>query len=370
MRRPGYLRLRVPIVTEPTPCQCESAGRYCSRWGKTVDPATWNVCQAYPQLAVARQNGEDGPRIDFGGDPILEPCRNLGPPLGRIAAPTGSLPVYRCDHPAMGETCGAECLGCDYRDREPSLPPTWDEMIPCNRTGRPVGRIATGVVTAPRFKSTIGATLQGLQAGGWERPLIFAEPGSLIPAGWEGDVIQRSRPLGCWANWWLSLSELWQLDPNADAYCVFQDDLGILPADRSGETFRQYVGRSLWPNPKADVASLYCSEAYAQSSQGWFRLDIPWVYGALAIVFTSTALIDFLRWSLPWALAAKEIDFTGVRNNDTCVGRWQAATGRAIYYPFPSLIQHMGDTSTVWAPERSRNEGRRKACLFVGDLTG
>jgi hypothetical protein len=51
---------------------------------------------------------------------------------------------------------------------------------------------------------------------------------------------------------------------------------------------------------------------------------------------------------------------------DSLIGDWIASRGKTISYPVPSLIQHVGNTSTIW--NNSPNVGWRKADWFAGDL--
>jgi hypothetical protein len=150
-------------------------------------------------------------------------------------------------------------------------------------------------------------------------------------------------------------------EPAADAYLMVQDD--SIFYDR--EDLSTYLQSVLWPDEPVGAVSLYCPQIYTQTEPGWHRRADVWVYGALAFLFPRDSAKRFIadltvlehRWSQRNEGRA-QIDLT--------IGQWAQRNALPIYYPTPSLVQHIGDTSTLWA--RARALGARKADRFAGDL--
>ena len=84
-------------------------------------------------------------------------------------------------------------------------------------------RWSVGVTAAPRAIPTLRTCLSSLASAGWTSPRIFAEPDCDVPSGY--DITRRATCLGAWPNWYLSLAELVMVDPLADCYGLFQDDV-------------------------------------------------------------------------------------------------------------------------------------------------
>ena len=128
---------------------------------------------------------------------------------------------------------------------------------------------------------------------------------------------------------------------------------------------RQYLESFLWPDDGACIASLYCSTKYVQETAGWHKFDKSWVWGAVAFVFSRDALKAFI--SSPIVFDHRELpDDQGLIEIDVLIGKVAVALDIPIYYPSPSLVQHIGTISTLWDTARAVN-GRR-ASQFLGDL--
>jgi hypothetical protein len=159
----------------------------------------------------------------------------------------------------------------------------------------------------------------------------------------------------------LALLELLMRDPWADAYLIAQDDALFYDA----ENLREYLETALWPAGNLGAVSLYCSSAYTRTESGWHRHEGMWQWGAMAFVFPRESAKLFMtdpgvlehRWCQRNA---------GCANIDTEIGLWSRRTRRPIYFPTPSLVQHIGDVSTLWPGARAT--GRRCADRFAGDM--
>lgn len=247
---------------------------------------------------------------------------------------------------------------------EQLLPP------PTQRHGAKVERWAIGVTTAPRQQPTLNRTLASLDAAGFSDPLIFAEPGSPIDAGWKEKVIRRDRRLGGWGNYIASLVELLVRRPDADAYLMLQDD--VLFAENVGNVRAYLEDHVLWPAEKLACVSLYCSSAYSAVRAGWHAMiGRPWIWGALAFLFSPDAAWRMLGHDLIAGHARRQVMKRGfrpetVRRIDDAIGRYAKSAGLPIWYCSPSLCQHIGDHSTL--REQQTNTGRRRADRFIGSM--
>ena len=129
------------------------------------------------------------------------------------------------------------------------------------------------------------------------------------------------------------------------------------------ENLREYLESLIWPRD-IGVVSLYSSRAYTQAEPGWYLLPRTWVWGALAFIFPRERAKEFVsdrrvlrhRWNT-WN--------NGCANIDSVIGQWASRGQLKIYYPSPSLAQHVGEMSTIW--KWTRASGHRRADCFAGD---
>jgi hypothetical protein len=258
----------------------------------------------------------------------------------------------------------------DLQDRSPadvagparSRSRSFEQLIPRpkHRSGSPVRTWAVGVTTAPREAPTLLECLTSLSRAGWPAPRLFVDGPVPIPDEFADLPRTHREPrLGAWPNYYLALTELLMREPSADAYMIVQDD--TLFSSLSG--LRVYLERILWPGRQPGVASLFCSRADTQPQAGWYRFEGVWVWCALAFVFSRAAAQRFMadrdvvlhRWSKTR---------NGLADISWRVGKWAHSNDVPIYYPTPSLVQHIGDVSALW--EGVRAFGNRRAAWFAG----
>ena len=313
----------------------------------------WELCQGsakHRRLWEARYGVHDEPEIH-----VQPPCIHLGHRLGHVTSPMGTLPVFACRNVEICETTPYQCQGCEHRRESDGPRRTIDDVVPVVGVGPKVNRWAVGVTTAPRKEETFAASMRSILAAGFE-PHIFAEPDSPIPDEFSHlPLTQHRSKLGCWPNYYMALQEMLTRDPHADAYAIFQDD--IILASQT----KEFLERALWPTENLGVVSIYCSLAYAQEKPGWYTLDQKWVWGACAFIWPRHQLVHFLsNNAIHWRLTGRA---QGVRNIDIVVGNWAKEHSRPVWYCSPSLVQHIGNTSTLW--DSARATGKRKARDFV-----
>lgn len=233
---------------------------------------------------------------------------------------------------------------------------------PARRHGPTVRQWAVGVQTSPRREATLEACLTSLLRAGWDRPCLFIDSAVRVPdrfAHLPGTF--RDARMGAWPSYYLALAELMMRRPHADAYMLVQDDVVFF--DR--ENLRQYLEEILWPCRRPALVSLYCSAYDTQPQPGWHRRRRAWGAGPLAMVFPTPLAKAFVldenvfghRWDADPERAVRVVDV---------LDKWIRACRLDVWFPTPSLAQHIGETSTVW--DVARSTGPRRANRFAGDM--
>lgn len=224
--------------------------------------------------------------------------------------------------------------------------------------GRRIYSWAVGITTAHRRQPTVDRCLQSLRACGWQDLHIFVDGDVSLPESEVSDITTvRRPPAGAWRNFYLSLVELVRRYPAAEGLMLVQDDA----LWSSNFPVREYLQEIPWPNDGRFIISPYCCADYTADSPGWHQFKGPWHYGAVSLIFSRRSAEEFL--SDPGVIERSRSEFAA--GIDTVVGEWAARSNIAVFYPTPSLVQHIGDVSTLWATARA--VGLRRATRFIGD---
>jgi hypothetical protein len=297
------------------------------------------------------------------------PCCYLGDEAEIVGSTTppeiDSGPRFVCHHPDHVTTTVAACHRCrDWADRPKPAPLSLRELLPITapRHGSPVRRWAVGVRTAHRDPPTLDWSLDSLARAGWTEPRLFAD--SMVSRAARSSHLPmtvRDTPVGAWPSFYMGLTELLMREPDADAYLMAEDD--VLYYDR--QNLREYFEQILWHGDEFSLVSLYCSAADTEPRAGWHVRAGQWMRGSLAFIFPPELAKRFVtdsevlqhRWKGPGG---------GLAGVSIAVGSWAHRNGVPIYYPCPSLAQHIGDRSTLWPATRA--QGDRRADWFMGDL--
>jgi hypothetical protein len=165
--------------------------------------------------------------------------------------------------------------------------------------------------------------------------------------------------LGAWPSYYLAAAELLMRDPHADAFMLVQDD--VVFYDRVN--LRAHLEEILWPADPIGAVSLFCSKAYSQRSAGWHAFSGEWVWGALAFIFSRESIKRFL--ADPFVVDHRGSGPEGMFHIDITIGKWAHRQQLPIFYPTPSLAQHIGEQSSLWP--RARAAGYRHADRFAGN---
>lgn len=317
-----------PLVYAPQQTVTAEMCKACVRW-QEPPPEKFRDPEATGK--------ERGPCFFLGDQTGLRDCKSCG---GKV-----QLKVFACRHPLHQETTLQQCRGC--LDHEPQL-----------RAGG-IKKWAVGITTAPREQPTLERTVRSLASAGWKLPRIFAEPGVELPDICEHlPLTRRDAALGGWPNWLLALGELVLREPHADAYFLVQDDVEFC------RNIRTYLEQTLWPAERTGMVSVYCPAVYVRRTRGFHSVETGWsLVSALTCIFPNAAARSLLGHArvLNHRRAGP---YGGVKSIDSVIGQWAKDCGLPAYFHTPSLVQHTGDTSTVWP--QATNEGLRHAADFVG----
>ena len=340
-----------------------------------LDPAQFpwdSKCLEVDEIAQMRRKASALLDVERPPDQFLRPlrfdrpCGYLGPVQVSEMNELQSESIYNCVHPSHRTTTKEGCRQCRDWSIAPGISRTMTvaELVPpsVSRSGPRVRSWSVGVVTAPRREATLEWCLDSIVRAGWERPHLFIDGLVRLPSRYGHlPVTWRERAIGAWPNTYLALLEMIQRDPAADAFLLFQDD--ACAYDRAN--LREYLEEILWPGDRPGIVSLFCSQAYNKTSPGWHTSSQPWVWGAQAFLFSSDAARDLVmspeifshRWNGRYG---------GRVQVDVLIGQWAVRHDWPLWYPNPSLVQHVGNTSSIW--EDARIAGWRRADWFAGDL--
>lgn len=232
--------------------------------------------------------------------------------------------------------------------------------LPVERVGQ-VTQWAVGVTTAPRRATTLAPCLRSLIEAGWSQPHLFIDGEVDIPVEYSSlSRTIRVPAAGARQSYYLAVSELLQRFPEAQALMLVQDDAfwpGHLP-------IREYLEHCLWPGPETGLVSAWCCTDDTAAVSGWHRRDRPWKFGAVVFIFSRECAVRFVKDPQIQQLcdSRPENHSGGI---SMLIGDWASRVGVPVHFPTPSLVQHLGEISTIW--ENSRAVGVRRASRFLGD---
>lgn len=213
---------------------------------------------------------------------------------------------------------------------------------------------AYGVTTvASRIGTLLPSTLHSLKRAGFDKPRLFVD--GVRATDWCGlEVTCRYPSVQVYKNWILSMWELWAREPHADRYAMFQDDI-VCVANLKAHLERTTTQRDAYWN-------LYTFPEN-EGVTGW-HLSNQRGRGALGLVFTRDVLRQLLASR---HMVDKPMDSNrGWRTVDGAVVSALAAYKVREYVHSPSLLEHLGDYSTVRVGEPIHNSW--KTTSFPGEV--
>ena len=246
-----------------------------------------------------------------------------------------------------------------------SVQRTVDEVVrvlplPLERVGQ-VTQWAVGVTTAPRRSPTLAPCLRSLIDAGWSQLQLFIDGEvEILPEFASLARTIRVPAAGARQSYFLAMVELLQRFPEAQAVMLVQDDAywpGHLP-------MREYLERCLWPGSEPGLVSAWCCTDDTASEAGWHERTSPWKFGAVVFIFSREAAEKFVNDpQMQQACSSCPENHSG--GISMLIGDWAARVSVPVHFPTPSLVQHLGEVSTIW--ENSRAVGVRRASRFLGD---
>lgn len=221
---------------------------------------------------------------------------------------------------------------------------------------------AYGVTTVPqRLGDLLPRTLGSLLRGGFPQPRLFVDDCEDASPYRKFDlpITTRYPCIRTYGNWSLGMHELYYREPKADYYAIFQDDIVVC------QNLREYLERAEMPSDGyLNLYTTFENENVAKGlniTKGWFPSNQQG-RGALALVFprkTMLTLISNRMWierPLDDKRGHRSIDGGIVHSLST---RYYGEGTE--YCHIPSLVQHLGEKSTMG------NGFRRVSEVFPGE---
>lgn len=211
---------------------------------------------------------------------------------------------------------------------------------------------AYGITTViERTSTTLPKTIRSLEDAGFNNPPIFVD-GTDIPL-FENVPDRISRTIrtpriGAYGNWILTLWELFIRNPQADRFAMFQDDFVTYKNLRKYLENCQLPDKSYWNLiTHAPIPEKAPRQIAPPDEIGWFKSN-QWGRGAVALIFSKDAVVSILssKQAVNKPMAAKKHD----RNIDGMVSDTLQELGYTEYIHNPSLVNHIGDVSTLGHP--------------------
>jgi len=197
-----------------------------------------------------------------------------------------------------------------------------------------------GMTTAPRRRPTLHHAVRSLREAGFhERLHLFCEPGSpRSPV--DGRLTRHANRcrLGCFGNWDRALGHLLRHE-SAGWLMIVQDDAiwspgaaSILRAEIAGRQAQRIGFLSPYVTGK-DVSDGFV--------EGWNLYEGGWnLWGALALCMPRDAALDLVRHG-------RYASHPGPNAIDAVVAASMLDLGRPSLVRVPSLVDHVGETSTI-----------------------
>jgi hypothetical protein len=203
--------------------------------------------------------------------------------------------------------------------------------------------LAIAMTTAPRPRPTLLTSLKSLRAAGFVEDVhLLAEPGTFDRVRRPHDARtiehENSSTRGCFRNWKRAVKRLLSRT-SAPWLLVVQDDATWVPW--AADVLRaQLIARH---DVRTGVLSPYVTgkDVAPTFDDGWNECRVGWTFwGALAFAMPRAAAEDLLRHP-------RFTQHRGTQQVDAVVSASMLDLGRPIYVHVPSLVDHVGDTSTV-----------------------
>lgn len=199
-----------------------------------------------------------------------------------------------------------------------------------------------GVTTVPsRFDDLLPRTLGSLAAGGFDEPHIFIDDCAVAPEfiSSKYDYTCSCPRLYTAPHWYLTAVHLYLLNPHADRFAIFQDDLITY------RNLRAFLDKSRWQ--QRSYLNLYTFPSNEMGT-GW-HLSNQRGLGAVALVFDNDGLRKVIG-------ATHMIDRPrdikkGKVSVDGGIVESMKKVGYKEWVHSPTLVQHTGEDSSMGNPK-------------------
>ena len=242
-----------------------------------------------------------------------------------------------------------------------------------------------GITTAPREEGFyLDQTLESLKNSGFENPVVFAEPGSKIPESFKGHVVSRRKKYGDWTNWASGLYELFLSEPSTEYFLMLEDDALL------SFGLREYLEYCLPNLGEFASLNLYTSSKYfcprrprmfhneCQGKRTWSTVAVVMSHSSVLRFFSDLDVqkhrfFDIFEvkegfWRLNSSYGSGKTSMTDCVGNtvkDAVIGQWAEKLGLPVFYHTPSLVEHIGEFSTLTDDVSTPSNGRM-SLDFVG----
>jgi hypothetical protein len=231
------------------------------------------------------------------------------------------------------------------------------------------------VTTCPREQGYyLEQTLSSLFKAGFEDPIVYAEPNSVVPEWFSGQVVHRRKKYGDWSNWATGVFDLLHSEVDTDYFLLIEDDVIFC------KSFKKYIEHSLSFLGDFASLSLYTPSVYHKVNFRGFHNELKdhRTLSTVAIIVKKNMLINFFsdydvqrhRFENIFPEFEERYWCLNVdpKNSikDAVIGKWASKKNLPIYYHTPSLAEHIGEHSNISSKNNSVEFGR-KSFDFVGE---
>jgi hypothetical protein len=223
-------------------------------------------------------------------------------------------------------------------------------------------RWAVGVTTVLERRHTyLPKTLNSLCNAGFDQPTLFIDGCSHAEAVGVEDqfkcpVVTRNRPnFRCFGNWFLAAHELVIRTPYAHRYLIVQDDFVTY------HRLREYLNRCSYPKENSyynlytvpENQELIPVDSNGKPLEGWHKSNQKG-RGAVALMFTNEGMATLLAH--PHMISRPKDTHRGFEAVDGSIVHAMKKAGYTEYVHYPSLVQHIGDLTTLRSTPRPKPE--------------
>jgi hypothetical protein len=214
-----------------------------------------------------------------------------------------------------------------------------------------------GITTVQsRLDNLLPQTLENLKAAGFPKPVLFIDNyEGEMPFPNDLEATSHHPKISIVANFMTALWILFTKKPNADRFAIFQDDFVTY------KNLREYLEKTEYP--ECSYLNLYtfprnqrkCPEGH----EGWYPSDQRGK-GAVALVFDKEA-VEALLTARHMLRKVAGVGNRSWKTVDGGIVESLIQAGFQEYVHNPSLVQHIGDVSTL------QNRKHLKAESFRGE---